>query len=132
MCIRDSYDLRRIGGLYAARPWLAVLFLVTALAQVGIPPLSGFWGKLLIVRESFVQGQAVWGAVALGVGLLTLYSMAKIWMEAVSYTHLDVYKRQWWNRPMTAARCLARWRCRWFSAGSSMLSGTDCTRRWST
>jgi multicomponent Na+:H+ antiporter subunit D len=82
-------DLRRIGGLYAARPWRAVLFLVTALAQVGIPPLSGFWGKLLIVRESFVQGQAARGAVALGVGALTLYSMAKIWMEAFWKPHPD-------------------------------------------
>lgn len=87
--LAGHYDLRRIGGLYAARPWLAVLFLVTALAQIGIPPLSGFWGKLLIVRESFVQGQAVWGAVALGVGVLTLYSMAKIWMEAFWKPHPD-------------------------------------------
>ncbi len=87
--LTGHYDLRRIGGLYSARPWLAVLFLVTALAQVGIPPLSGFWGKLLIVRESFAQGQAVWGAVALGVGVLTLYSMAKIWMEAFWKPHPD-------------------------------------------
>lgn len=87
--LAGHYDLRRIGGLYAARPWLAVLFVVTALAQVGIPPLSGFWGKLLIVRESFVQGQAAWGAVALGVGALTLYSMAKIWMEAFWKPHPD-------------------------------------------
>jgi len=87
--LAGHYDLRRIGGLYSARPWLAVLFLVTALAQVGIPPLSGFWGKLLLVRESFAQGQAVWGAVALGVGVLTLYSMAKIWMEAFWKPHPD-------------------------------------------
>jgi multicomponent Na+:H+ antiporter subunit D len=87
--LAGHYDLRRIGGLYAARPWLALLFLITALAQVGIPPLSGFWGKLLLVRESFAQGHAVWGAAALGVGLLTLYSMAKIWMEAFWKPHPD-------------------------------------------
>jgi multicomponent Na+:H+ antiporter subunit D len=87
--LAGHYDLRRIGGLYSARPWLAVLFLVTALAQVGIPPLSGFWGKLLLVRESFAQGQAVWAAAALGVGVLTLYSMAKIWMEAFWKPHPD-------------------------------------------
>jgi multicomponent Na+:H+ antiporter subunit D len=87
--LTGHYDLRRIGGLYAVRPRLAVLFLVLALAQVGIPPLSGFWGKLLIVRESFAQGRAVWGAVALGVGVLTLYSMAKIWMEAFWKPHPD-------------------------------------------
>ena len=32
-----SYDLRNIGGLRAARPWLGVLFLSQALALVGIP-----------------------------------------------------------------------------------------------
>ena len=31
----------------------------------------------------------MWGAVALGVGLLTLYSMAKIWMEAFWKPHPD-------------------------------------------
>lgn len=85
--LAGHYDLRRIGGLYAARPGLALLFLVTALAQVGIPPLSGFWGKLMLVRESFDRGEALWGAVALGVGALTLYSMMKIWMEAFWKPH---------------------------------------------
>lgn len=46
-------------------------------------------GALLIVRESFAQGRAVWGAVALGVGVLTLYSMAKIWMETFWKPHPD-------------------------------------------
>lgn len=87
--LAGHYDLRRIGGLYVARPWLATLFLVAAFAQVGIPPLSGFWGKLLLVRESFAQGEALWGAVALGVGALTLYSMAKIWLEAFWKPHPD-------------------------------------------
>ena len=82
-----SYDLRSIGGLRAARPWLGALFLSQALALVGIPPLSGFWAKLMIVRESLAQGQAVWAAVALWVGALTLYSMVKIWMEAFWKPH---------------------------------------------
>jgi multicomponent Na+:H+ antiporter subunit D len=87
--LAGHYDLRRIGGLYAARPGLALLFIVTALAQVGIPPLSGFWGKLLLLRESLAQGEALWAAFALGVGALTLYSMMKIWMEAFWKPHPD-------------------------------------------
>jgi len=97
--LAGHYDLRRIGGLYAARPGLALLFLVTALAQVGVPPLSGFWGKLMLIRESFEQGAALWGAVALGVGALTLYSMMKIWMEAFWKPHPDPH----W-RPAAGAR----------------------------
>lgn len=81
------YDLRRTGGLYATRPGLALLFLLFALSLVGIPPLSGFWGKYLIVRESLLQGQFVWAGVALGVGALTFYSMLKIWLEAFWKKH---------------------------------------------
>lgn len=83
------YDLRRIGGLYAARPGLGVVFLLLALSLVGIPPFSGFWGKYLIVREAMVQGEYVWAACALLVGLVTLYSMMKIWLEAFWKPHPD-------------------------------------------
>ena len=81
------YDLRRIGGLYPARPLLAGLFLLNAFALVGVPPTSGFWGKLLLLQEAFAQGRFVWGGIALGVGLLTLYSMTKIWLEGFWKPH---------------------------------------------
>lgn len=81
------YDLRRIGGLYLARPLLAVLFLVSAFSLVGVPPTTGFWGKFLLLREAFDQGRYVWGGVALAVGLLTLYSMSKIWVEGFWKPH---------------------------------------------
>jgi multicomponent Na+:H+ antiporter subunit D len=77
-----SYDLARVGGLMKSNPWLAVLFLIPALSLAGLPPLSGFWAKLLVIDAS-LQANANWLAgVALVVGLLTLLSMSKIWMEA--------------------------------------------------
>jgi len=85
--LAGHYDLRRIGGLYDARPGLAVLFLLAAFALVGLPPLSGFWAKLLLLQEGFAQREYVWVAVTLGVSLLTLYSMAKIWLEAFWKPH---------------------------------------------
>jgi multicomponent Na+:H+ antiporter subunit D len=93
--LTGSYDLRRIGGLYAARPALAVLFLVPALSLVGIPPLSGFWAKLLVVRESLTVDRPWWAAIALLVGLLTMYSMTKIWFEAFWKPH----PREGWTPP---------------------------------
>lgn len=77
-----SFDLRRLGGLYRRDPALAALFALSAAALVGIPPLSGFWAKLLVVREGFGQARYLWTAVALLTGGLTLLSMAKIWIEA--------------------------------------------------
>lgn len=87
--LTGDYDLRRIGGLYLLRPALAVLFLIPALSLVGMPPLSGFWAKLLVLQEAIAQGRVVWTAVALLVSVLTLYSMMKIWMEAFWKPHPD-------------------------------------------
>jgi len=81
------YDLRRIGGLYPARPLLALLFLIAGFSLVGVPPSTGFWGKFLLVQESFAGGHFVWGGIALAVGLLTLYSMVKIWLEGFWKPH---------------------------------------------
>ena len=85
--LTGSYDLRRIGGLWKAKPRLGLLFLVPALSLVGIPPLSGFWAKFIVVREALIQGEGVWAASALLVGFLTLYSMTKIWMQAFWAPH---------------------------------------------
>jgi multicomponent Na+:H+ antiporter subunit D len=81
------YDLRLIGGLYPSQPLLAVLFLVAGFSLVGVPPSSGFWGKFLLVQESFSQGHYAWGGLALAVGFLTLYSMVKIWLEGFWKPH---------------------------------------------
>ena len=77
-----TFDLRRAGGLLKARPLLAALFLVPALSLGGIPPLSGFWAKYLVIDASFSSGEAWLGGLGLFVGLLTLFSMSKIWIEA--------------------------------------------------
>ncbi|MBC2775188.1 Na+/H+ antiporter subunit D [Rhizobium sp. AQ_MP] len=77
-----SFDLRKSGGLMKSSPWLAVLFAIPALSLAGIPPLSGFWAKLMVVDASF-QGDEAWLAgIALFVSLLTIFSMSKIWIEA--------------------------------------------------
>ena len=87
--LAGHYDLRRVGGLYLARPGLAVLFLIVAFSLVGLPPSSGFWSKFLLVRETFIQERYAWGGVALAASFLTLYSMVKIWLEAFWKPHPD-------------------------------------------
>lgn len=82
-----SYDLKQLGGLYAGRPFLSLLFLVSALALAGIPPLSGFWAKLFVVQAGLEAGAYLVVAVSLVVGLLTLYSMTKIWRGAFWKPH---------------------------------------------
>ena len=75
-------ELTLAGGLYPARPVLSAAFLLAALSLAGLPPLSGFWAKLAVLRAAALSGQ--WGllAAALAAGLMTLLSMLKIWNEA--------------------------------------------------
>ncbi len=77
-----AYDIRQAGGLMKLSPLLAILFLVPALSLVGIPPLSGFWAKLMIIDAGIDVEAWILIAVALFVGLMTLFSMGKIWTYA--------------------------------------------------
>ncbi len=77
----ESYDLKKLGGLYEKRPALAALFLIPALSLAGLPPLSGFFAKLLLVKAGLDIGAYTIVAVSLAVSLLTLFSMTKIWAE---------------------------------------------------
>ncbi len=79
-------DTRRMGGLYAAAPALAVLFFVLMLAVSGVPPFLGFWPKLLLVEagvSSWAPG-GDWWALALWIAvlanaLLTLVAGSRLW-----------------------------------------------------
>lgn len=82
--ISGSYKLKELGGLIQQTPWLALLFVISAFSLTGIPPLTGFWGKYLLARGGFEEGNSlVIGvtAISLMVSLLTLFSMTKIWNE---------------------------------------------------
>ncbi len=80
--VGGSFSLDRLGGLLTRSPLLAAAFLVPALSLAGLPPLSGFWAKYLLVRAGLEAGHGAIVGVALAVSLLTLFSMTKIWAEA--------------------------------------------------
>lgn len=75
-------ELTRLGGTARSAPLLAVLWFVPAMSLAGIPPLSGFIGKLGLMRAGAADG-GVWAYVLLGAvavaSLLTLYVVAKVW-----------------------------------------------------
>ncbi len=80
-----GYDLRSAGGLMRDHPLFASLFAVLALSISGVPPLSGFWAKLLVIDAAFRAGSpgSAWLAVAaLATGFMTLYSMSMLWTQA--------------------------------------------------
>ncbi|AVI64003.1 Na+/H+ antiporter subunit D [Halomonas sp. GFAJ-1] len=79
--LQGTYQLKKMGGLYRERPWLAVAFFISAFSLAGIPPLSGFFAKFVLVRAGIEAGAYVATGIALAVGVMTLYSMVKIWNE---------------------------------------------------
>jgi multicomponent Na+:H+ antiporter subunit D len=80
--ICGTYELKDLGGLYRTHPGLSILFLIPALSLAGMPPLSGFFAKFMIIKAGIEVEAWTIVAIALVTGLLTLFSMAKIWGEA--------------------------------------------------
>jgi multicomponent Na+:H+ antiporter subunit D len=80
-----STSSRRLGGLAHLAPVLGVLYFIPAMNLAGIPPLSGFVGKLGLFRAGIAEGGwLVYTVVAAGAltSLLTLYAVARIWNVA--------------------------------------------------
>jgi len=82
LCLNRTDDLDRMGNLWQRVPWLGVLFLCQALSLAGLPPLSGFWGKYLILVVGIEGRHYVLVAAAIVASILTLVSMLKIWNAA--------------------------------------------------
>jgi multicomponent Na+:H+ antiporter subunit D len=108
--VGGSTSIPRLGGLLAPAPSVGVLYLVAALNLGGIPPFSGFLGKLGLFQASIATGDPL-AFVAVGAGalvsLLTLYALMRVWSrvfwgtppapadeestDAVEPTHDDAY-----------------------------------------
>jgi multicomponent Na+:H+ antiporter subunit D len=80
--LRRSTDLTTLGGLYRDQPVFTALALIPVFSLAGVPPLSGFLGKLAILEGTFAAGAYWVGAIVLVVGLLTLISMGRLWAVA--------------------------------------------------
>ncbi len=74
-----STQLSRIGGMVRSAPYLAALFLVSALSLAGIPPLSGFVSKFGLIDAGVAEEHYAVVAVSLAVSFLTLFAMIRIW-----------------------------------------------------
>jgi multicomponent Na+:H+ antiporter subunit D len=99
--------LDRMSGLAHRSGWLAVLFLLPALSLAGVPPFSGFVGKLALVSAGISDRQWVLVGLALLGSLLTLVSMTKIGLSV------------FWGEPRVPSPA---------SAGAA--AGPDRTLRW--
>ncbi|MFZ5431017.1 MAG: proton-conducting transporter membrane subunit [Bacteroidota bacterium] len=80
--LKGTYKLKSIGGLYKSYPLLGILFIIPAFALAGVPPLPGFFGKFFLIKAGFEAEKWFISGVAIFTGVLTVFSMIKIWNEA--------------------------------------------------
>ncbi|WP_028655100.1 Na+/H+ antiporter subunit D [Nocardioides sp. J54] len=90
-----SSSLVRLGGLARLAPLLGILFFVPAMNLAGIPPFSGFIGKVMLIEAGVADGSVLaWLLVGGSVvtSLLTLYAVAKTWSLAFWRTPLEAHE----------------------------------------
>ncbi|WP_125614642.1 Na+/H+ antiporter subunit D [Specibacter cremeus] len=75
-------SLLRLGGLAKMSPLLAVLYFIPAMNLSGIPPFSGFLGKMGLLEAGVAAGTPLAYVLVAGAvlaSLLTLLAMARVW-----------------------------------------------------
>ena len=83
--VGGSTSLVELGGLLKKWPLLAVLYLIPALNLAGVPPFSGFLGKIGLIEAANRNGGMAdyfMITVAITTSILTLYALIRAWNMA--------------------------------------------------
>lgn len=76
-----SENLEKLFAIRSKLPWIALLFGVSALTLIGVPPSSGFWAKFSLVQATLEGEYYLTAFTMILVSFFTMYSMTKIWSE---------------------------------------------------
>ncbi len=97
-----SERLTTLSGLWTARPLFAGLSLMLFLSAAGLPPFSGLWPKVMLIKAALETGWW-WLAVGLVVmGLLTTLALGRVFLLA--YWRPDEGKAPQPTAPVGGAR----------------------------
>ncbi|UIJ72826.1 proton-conducting transporter membrane subunit [Aurantimonas sp. HBX-1] len=80
--LAGSSSLALMGGLWRRTPLLAALMLVFLFAVSGLPPFSGFWPKVALVRATIVADMPWLAAAILVSGFLLTVASARVFALA--------------------------------------------------
>jgi NADH-quinone oxidoreductase subunit N len=80
---RGSVDIEAFAGLGRTHPWWAAALVLSFLSLLGLPPLSGFVGKLEVFTASIDAGQAWLAAIAVVNTVISLYYYLRVIAPAV-------------------------------------------------
>ena len=76
----DPGDMRNMGGLHRQMPVTFWMYLIGALALVGIAPFAGFWSKDEILADAFREFPAVYWLLTVAAFFTAFYMGRQIWM----------------------------------------------------
>ncbi|GGA64449.1 putative cation antiporter NADH dehydrogenase subunit [Pseudoclavibacter endophyticus] len=80
--VAGTSSITHLGGMLKRAPLVALLFFVPMLNLGGIPPFSGFIGKVgLFTAGGEVATPLIWAGIGVGAltSLLTLYALIRVW-----------------------------------------------------
>lgn len=89
---RNGRPIRKIAdlaGLKKDRPLMAVALTILSLSAVGIPPMSGFWGKFFVFGAAADAGYWMAGAAGLVASVVA------------GFYYLRIIKVMWFDAPVT-------------------------------
>lgn len=100
--VAGTATLTHLGGMLKRAPYVAILFFIPMLNLGGLPPFSGFLGKIglfIAGAEGTALGAPsgfVWTAMAVGAAtsLLTLYALIRVWNLGFWRSHDEVSETQ--------------------------------------
>jgi energy-converting hydrogenase B subunit F len=73
----DEVDTRKLGGFLAYHPKVSIMLLIGGMAMAGVPPLSGFQSKLMLVQASLSCGYPEISILAIVVSIATFVVFMK-------------------------------------------------------
>ncbi|MBT8296359.1 MAG: Na+/H+ antiporter subunit D [Gramella sp.] len=79
--IKGTNSMRDLGGIYANWPKISLLLFIPLFSLVGIPPLSGFWPKINLIKAGFSGGSYITVGAIIFASFITLVIIAKLWAE---------------------------------------------------
>ncbi|GGD04192.1 Na+/H+ antiporter subunit D [Pontibacillus salipaludis] len=79
--LAGTSDLRKMNGLIHHYPVIGWLFFIASITLAGIPPFSGFIGKILLMQGGLEEDQYAVVIIGLLTSLLILFSMIRIFIQ---------------------------------------------------
>jgi len=65
-------DMDKMSGLAEKMPLTGITSVLAVLSTAGIPPLSGFWSKLIIIMALWISGYRIFAVIAVTASVITL------------------------------------------------------------